>query len=174
MYIYIYIYMKYLSFIQVNARTELALRYNDISPLENHHCSVAFEILGKEECNIFRNVSAADFKIIRDGMIKYVLTYIHSYTIMQLSLYLCIQVCGYVCLCMHVFWSLCVCVCVHGCMCMYRYICVCMYVVVCVCCIYACVCTANIIVMLVKWLYFVFCNDMRKNTGITFFCIDFT
>ena len=77
---------------------------------------------------------------------------------------------------MHVFWSVCVCVCVcvHGCLCMHRYICVCMYVVVCVCCIYACVCTANIIVMLVKWLYFVFCNDMRKNTGITFFCIDFT
>lgn len=30
---------------QINARTELALRYNDISPLENHHCAVAFEIL---------------------------------------------------------------------------------------------------------------------------------
>ena len=34
-------------FTQVNARTELALRYNDISPLENHHCSVAFQILEK-------------------------------------------------------------------------------------------------------------------------------
>ncbi|XP_018950051.2 high affinity cGMP-specific 3',5'-cyclic phosphodiesterase 9A-like [Cyprinus carpio] len=32
---------------QINARTELALRYNDISPLENHHCAVAFEILEK-------------------------------------------------------------------------------------------------------------------------------
>lgn len=32
-------------FFQINARTELALRYNDISPLENHHCAVAFEIL---------------------------------------------------------------------------------------------------------------------------------
>uniref|UniRef100_M4AEC3 High affinity cGMP-specific 3',5'-cyclic phosphodiesterase 9A n=1 Tax=Xiphophorus maculatus TaxID=8083 RepID=M4AEC3_XIPMA len=30
---------------QINARTELALRYNDISPLENHHCAVAFQIL---------------------------------------------------------------------------------------------------------------------------------
>ena len=34
---------------QINARTELALRYNDISPLENHHCAVAFEILEKVE-----------------------------------------------------------------------------------------------------------------------------
>ena len=32
---------------QINARTELALRYNDISPLENHHSAVAFEILEK-------------------------------------------------------------------------------------------------------------------------------
>ena len=32
---------------QVNARTELAVRYNDISPLENHHCAIAFQILAK-------------------------------------------------------------------------------------------------------------------------------
>ena len=30
---------------QVNARTELAIRYNDISPLENHHCAVAFDTI---------------------------------------------------------------------------------------------------------------------------------
>lgn len=32
---------------QINAKTDLALRYNDISPLENHHCAVAFGILSK-------------------------------------------------------------------------------------------------------------------------------
>ncbi|XP_047432210.1 high affinity cGMP-specific 3',5'-cyclic phosphodiesterase 9A-like isoform X3 [Mugil cephalus] len=32
---------------QINAQTDLALRYNDISPLENHHCAVAFGILSK-------------------------------------------------------------------------------------------------------------------------------
>lgn len=37
----------YYAAFQINARTELALRYNDISPLENHHCAVAFEILEK-------------------------------------------------------------------------------------------------------------------------------
>ncbi|KAG7267685.1 hypothetical protein CRUP_025391 [Coryphaenoides rupestris] len=40
---------------QINAATELAVRYNDISPLENHHCAVAFQILSLPECNIFAN-----------------------------------------------------------------------------------------------------------------------
>ncbi|XP_028664141.1 high affinity cGMP-specific 3',5'-cyclic phosphodiesterase 9A [Erpetoichthys calabaricus] len=58
---------------QINARTELALRYNDISPLENHHCAVAFEILEKPENNIFRNLTSEQFKRIREGMIKCIL-----------------------------------------------------------------------------------------------------
>ena len=32
---------------QINAQTELAIRYNDISPLENHHAAVAFEVIGQ-------------------------------------------------------------------------------------------------------------------------------
>ena len=40
---------------QINARTELALRYNDISPLENHHCAVAFEILEKVTKDKFKS-----------------------------------------------------------------------------------------------------------------------
>lgn len=32
---------------QINAKTELAIRYNDISPLENHRAAVAFEILSQ-------------------------------------------------------------------------------------------------------------------------------
>ncbi|KAI8125634.1 5'-cyclic phosphodiesterase 9A, High affinity cGMP-specific 3' [Lucilia cuprina] len=47
---------------QINARTELALRYNDISPLENHHCSIAFRLLEHPDCNIFRNFSREAFK----------------------------------------------------------------------------------------------------------------
>ncbi|KAK8736303.1 hypothetical protein OTU49_004930 [Cherax quadricarinatus] len=58
---------------QINAKTELALRYNDISPLENHHCSVAFTVLERNECNIFRNVSTEDYKKIREGMIRCIL-----------------------------------------------------------------------------------------------------
>nr|XP_020462275.1 high affinity cGMP-specific 3',5'-cyclic phosphodiesterase 9A-like isoform X1 [Monopterus albus] len=58
---------------QINARTELALRYNDISPLENHHCAVAFEILEKTESNIFRNLPMDQYKRIREGIIKCIL-----------------------------------------------------------------------------------------------------
>ncbi|XP_031438039.1 high affinity cGMP-specific 3',5'-cyclic phosphodiesterase 9A isoform X2 [Clupea harengus] len=58
---------------QINARTELALRYNDISPLENHHCAVAFEILEKNENNIFRNMTTDQYKRIREGIIRCVL-----------------------------------------------------------------------------------------------------
>uniref|UniRef100_A0A3B5A3M4 PDEase domain-containing protein n=1 Tax=Stegastes partitus TaxID=144197 RepID=A0A3B5A3M4_9TELE len=36
----------------INAQTDLALRYNDISPLENHHCAVAFGILAKFLSNV--------------------------------------------------------------------------------------------------------------------------
>ncbi|XP_033097752.1 high affinity cGMP-specific 3',5'-cyclic phosphodiesterase 9A-like [Anneissia japonica] len=58
---------------QVNAKTELALRYNDISPLENHHCAIAFEILEKPHCNIFKNIGPERYKRVREGMIKTIL-----------------------------------------------------------------------------------------------------
>ncbi|KAK2177446.1 hypothetical protein NP493_592g01007 [Ridgeia piscesae] len=58
---------------QINARTELALRYNDISPLENHHCSVAFELLERPEMNIFHNLSTQQYKVVREGIIKCIL-----------------------------------------------------------------------------------------------------
>ncbi|XP_045128240.1 high affinity cGMP-specific 3',5'-cyclic phosphodiesterase 9A-like isoform X1 [Portunus trituberculatus] len=58
---------------QINARTELALRYNDISPLENHHCSVAFSVLERNECNIFKNLTADDYKKVREGIIRCIL-----------------------------------------------------------------------------------------------------
>ena len=50
---------------QINARTELAVRYNDISPLENHHCAVAFQIISNPETNIFSNTDINTFKRIR-------------------------------------------------------------------------------------------------------------
>lgn len=59
---------------QINARTELAVRYNDISPLENHHCAVAFQILSLPECNIFANVDPEAFKKIRQ--VRYCLSWI--------------------------------------------------------------------------------------------------
>lgn len=58
---------------QINARTELALRYNDISPLENHHCSVAFNILEDSTANIFRSFTADVYKSVREGIIRCIL-----------------------------------------------------------------------------------------------------
>ncbi|XP_066143280.1 high affinity cGMP-specific 3',5'-cyclic phosphodiesterase 9A isoform X1 [Euwallacea fornicatus] len=58
---------------QINAKTELAIRYNDISPLENHHCSVAFRLLENEDCNIFKSFGSEDFKQVREGMIRCIL-----------------------------------------------------------------------------------------------------
>jgi len=58
---------------QINARTELANRYNDISPLENHHCAMAFSILENPDTNIFSNVDADSLKSIRQNMIMLIL-----------------------------------------------------------------------------------------------------
>jgi 3'5'-cyclic nucleotide phosphodiesterase len=56
--------------VQINARTKLALLYNDISPLENHHCSVAFEILGNKDVNILASLEPDVYKRLREGMIR--------------------------------------------------------------------------------------------------------
>ncbi|TGZ74872.1 hypothetical protein CRM22_000703 [Opisthorchis felineus] len=58
---------------QINARTALAIRYSDISPLENHHCAVAFSILNRPETNIFANVSQEVFQRVRQGMTTLIL-----------------------------------------------------------------------------------------------------
>ncbi|XP_038058102.1 high affinity cGMP-specific 3',5'-cyclic phosphodiesterase 9A-like isoform X2 [Patiria miniata] len=58
---------------QINARTDLAIRYNDISPLENHHCAVAFRIISNPDCNIFGNTDPDTFKAIRQGIIMLIL-----------------------------------------------------------------------------------------------------
>ncbi|XP_015173771.1 PREDICTED: uncharacterized protein LOC107065017 [Polistes dominula] len=58
---------------QINARTELALRYNDISPLENHHCSVAFRVLESAECNILASLDCKNYRTVRDGIIRCIL-----------------------------------------------------------------------------------------------------
>ncbi|KAJ7384228.1 High affinity cAMP-specific and IBMX-insensitive 3',5'-cyclic phosphodiesterase 9A [Desmophyllum pertusum] len=58
---------------QINAQTELAIRYNDISPLENHHAAVAFEVIGQPDCNIFANMSKEDQKKIRQEIVMLIL-----------------------------------------------------------------------------------------------------
>ncbi|EGV97449.1 cAMP-specific 3',5'-cyclic phosphodiesterase 4C [Cricetulus griseus] len=41
----------------INTNSELALMYNDVSVLENHHLAVGFKLLQAENCDIFRNLS---------------------------------------------------------------------------------------------------------------------
>lgn len=65
--------MLWCSRYQINARTELAIRYNDQSPLENHHAAVCFQILSQPECNIFANVAEDQFTKIRVGIIALIL-----------------------------------------------------------------------------------------------------
>lgn len=49
----------------VKAGTELALRFNDQSVLENHHCVVAFSLL--REHDIFAPLSSSDRRSVRAG-----------------------------------------------------------------------------------------------------------
>ena len=53
--------------------SEWAIRYNDICVLENMHCSEAFFILRKPDCNIFENLSAPARQEIRSTIIHQVL-----------------------------------------------------------------------------------------------------
>jgi hypothetical protein len=58
---------------QVNAKTKLAITYNDISVLENMHASVAFQILDMPNCNILHSLTPVQFKEFRKVMIQAIL-----------------------------------------------------------------------------------------------------
>ena len=58
----------------IKAKDDLAIRYNDISVLENYHVSEAFNIiLKKPGNNIFEKLSEENFKICRKNIIECVL-----------------------------------------------------------------------------------------------------
>jgi len=60
---------------EVRTRSVLALRYNDSSPLENHHCARAFEVaLCNNGCNIFKGLSADTYMIVRRRVIAGILS----------------------------------------------------------------------------------------------------
>jgi len=62
---------------EISTRSELALRYNDCSPLENHHCARSFEIAFSSDdksANIFGNMSEDDYKAIRHTMVACILS----------------------------------------------------------------------------------------------------
>lgn len=57
----------------IDVRDEMACRYNDISPLENMHCSRLLEIVQEERCNVFKSLSPQEFRSIRQLMVDVVL-----------------------------------------------------------------------------------------------------
>ena len=58
---------------QVNAATPLAMRYNDISVLENHHCAKAFELFTHPNCDITHSFATDKKKFLRKTIIALVL-----------------------------------------------------------------------------------------------------
>jgi len=52
---------------------ELAIKYNDRSPLENFHCSKLFEILSQTEANILKGADRDLYKEMRKGLITAIL-----------------------------------------------------------------------------------------------------
>jgi len=59
---------------QVNAVTSLAIRYNDVSILENYHCSQAFELLFHPSINLLEGFDADGMKYLRKAIIKAILS----------------------------------------------------------------------------------------------------
>ncbi|XP_036022518.1 cAMP-specific 3',5'-cyclic phosphodiesterase 4C isoform X5 [Onychomys torridus] len=57
----------------INTNSELALMYNDLSVLENHHLAVGFKLLQAENCDFFRNLSAKQRLSLRRMVIDMVL-----------------------------------------------------------------------------------------------------
>lgn len=46
----------------INARHDLAITYNDASPLENHHAYSVFRLLEQDQCNVFAHLTKEDIK----------------------------------------------------------------------------------------------------------------
>ncbi|KAJ3332078.1 High affinity cAMP-specific and IBMX-insensitive 3',5'-cyclic phosphodiesterase 9A [Blyttiomyces sp. JEL0837] len=58
---------------QINASTEFAIVYNDISPLENHHAAVLFTLLKFPQLNLLSGLSDSQYKDIRKNAINCIL-----------------------------------------------------------------------------------------------------
>lgn len=57
----------------VNTSHDIAIRYNDNSPLENMHASTCFQVLLKPELNFLESMSQEDYKAFRSHVIECIL-----------------------------------------------------------------------------------------------------
>ncbi|KAF8560504.1 hypothetical protein P879_04940 [Paragonimus westermani] len=58
---------------QINVGSWLALRYNDQSPLENHHCAVAFDLISSPFTNITCGLNPTELLWFRKAVIRCIL-----------------------------------------------------------------------------------------------------
>eukprot|EP00033_Pygsuia_biforma_P003497 GCRY01003827.1.p1 GENE.GCRY01003827.1~~GCRY01003827.1.p1 ORF type:complete len:955 (+),score=294.12 GCRY01003827.1:254-3118(+) len=58
---------------QIQSQSELAIRYNDQTILENHHVSSAFDLLRKPDYNFLENFDKEDYVYLRSSVIEMVL-----------------------------------------------------------------------------------------------------
>eukprot|EP00795_Rhopilema_esculentum_P005879 gene5879-11206_t len=57
-----------------NAGSDLAVLYNDIAVLENHHAAMAFKLTSKDsKSNILKNIESEDFKVLRQQIIDMIM-----------------------------------------------------------------------------------------------------
>ncbi|VDO01831.1 unnamed protein product [Rodentolepis nana] len=54
-------------------QSRLSILYNTLSPLENHHCAVAFELVRTPATNIFINFTNKEFEIVRQNTVRCIL-----------------------------------------------------------------------------------------------------
>ena len=57
----------------INSKSKIAIRYNDISVLENYHIANTFKILKNEKYNILKNFKPEEFRILRRRIIDGIL-----------------------------------------------------------------------------------------------------
>ncbi|KAM7538721.1 hypothetical protein Aperf_G00000058482 [Anoplocephala perfoliata] len=58
---------------QNNSQSRLSICYNTLSPLENHHCAVAFELVRTPATNIFVNFTTKEFETVRQNTVRCIL-----------------------------------------------------------------------------------------------------
>nr|CAB3264744.1 high affinity cGMP-specific 3',5'-cyclic phosphodiesterase 9A-like [Phallusia mammillata] len=58
---------------QEKAHTELSVLYHNCSPLEHHHCAVAFQLLSANDLNIFGNLEQTQFDEVSHIVIQLIL-----------------------------------------------------------------------------------------------------
>ena len=58
---------------QINASTDLAIIYNDISPLENHHAAVLFAMLRHSSLDVCRGLTESESREFRRDSVSCIL-----------------------------------------------------------------------------------------------------